>query len=662
VAAFADKNAGNAKTVTVSGTTLLDGSGSASNYTVANPTGLTASITPKALTVTGQVASNKVYDGNAVAQLTGGSLSGLVGNETLAIGGQVAVFADKNAGNAKAVTVSGTTLLDGSGSAGNYTVANPTGLTASITPKALTVTGQVAGNKVYDGNAVAQLSGGSLLGLVGDETLAIGGQTAAFGDKNAGNAKTVTVSGTTLLDGTGSASNYTVVNPTGLTASITPKALTVTGQVAGNKVYDGNAVAQLSGGSLSGLVGDETLAIGGQTAAFVDKNAGNAKTVTVSGTTLLDGTGSASNYTVSNPTGLTASITRASISAITGIVAANKVYDGGTAASLNLAGASFNGMVAGDALSLAGGPVLGAFSDKNAAAGKTVTISGLGLAGADAGNYVLASSQASTTATITPAALTVSASGVNKVYDATTNAAVSLRDNRIGNDQLSIASNGASFSDKNAGVGKTVTVAGIRLSGADAGNYVVNSTASTTATISQAALTVKVDNAEKDQGRANPDFRASYNGLLGGDTVAAEVSGNLAFSTPATTRSVAGNYLVSALGQASNNYALSYVDGVLKVNPTEALQSAVASVIAAVAVAPSQGNMVQADMIVSGETAPGKPAAAPEGEKGSVGSAPVVQLAGNVVGNVLPGLRLSVVDSGLRLPTEAGGNTRQDSQ
>ncbi|WP_454774145.1 YDG domain-containing protein [Janthinobacterium tructae] len=663
--AFSDQNVATGKVVTVSGITLsgLD----AGNYVLAsNASSGTADITPKALTVTGQVAGNKVYDGNAVAQLLGGSLLGLVGGETLGFSGQTAVFSDKNAGNAKTVTVSGTTLLDGSGAASNYSVSDPTGLTASITPKALTVTGQVAGNKVYDGNAVAQLLGGSLVGLVGGETLGFSGQTATFSDKNAGNAKTVTVSGTILLDGSGAASNYSVSDPTGLTASITPKALTVAGQVAGNKVYDGNAVAQLLGGSLLGLVGGETLTIAGQTAVFSDKNAGNAKTVTVSGTTLLDGTGSASNYTVLNPTGLTASITPASISAISGIVAANKVYDGGTAASLNLAGASFNGMVAGDSLSLGSGPIIGTFSDKNAALGKTVAISGLGLAGADAGNYVLASSQASTTADITPATLTVSASGVNKVYDATTNAAVSLRDNRIGNDQLSIASNGASFTDKNAGVGKTVTVAGISLSGTDAGNYVVNTSASTTATISQAALTVKVDNTEKDQGRVNPDFSAGYSGLLGGDTVAAEVSGNLAFSTPATTASVAGNYLVSASGQASNNYALNYVDGVLKVKPTEALQSAVASVIAAVAVAPSQGNMVQADMIVSGEAAPGKPAAtqeAPrEGEKGNAGSAPVVQLAGNVVSNVLPGLRLSVVDTGLRLPAEAGGNTRQESQ
>ncbi|MEG0879905.1 MAG: filamentous hemagglutinin N-terminal domain-containing protein [Janthinobacterium sp.] len=270
-----------------------------------------------------------------------------------------------------------------------------------------------------------------------------------------------------------------------------------------------------------------------------------------------------------------------------------------------------------------------------------------------------------TTFAITPRTLNVQFNGVNKVYDGTTGAALGLGDDRVAGDRLDLSAL-ASFSDKNAGAGKTVTVAGIRLGGADAGNYVVNTTASTTATISQAALTVKVDNAEKDQGRINPDFSASYGGLLGGDTVAAEVSGKLAFSTSATTGSVAGNYLVSASGQASNNYTLNYVDGVLKVNPTEALQSAVANVIAAVAVAPSQGNMVQADMIVSGETAPGKPGAtqdAPrEGEKGASGSAPVVQLAGNVVSNVLPGLRLSVVDTGLRLPAEAGGNTRQDSQ
>ncbi|PIG26406.1 filamentous hemagglutinin family protein [Janthinobacterium sp. 35] len=672
VGSFSDQNAGTGKAVAVTGATLVDGTGLASNYSVSNATGVTATIAQKALTVSGVSASNRVYDGTLDVVLSGGALSGLVGMETLSLNlaNQTGAFSDKNAGSNKVVNVTGATVTDGTGLASNYAFSNASGVTATITPKALTVTGVTAASRDYDGTQQAALSGGVLSGLVGMETLSLNlaNQTGAFSDKNAGSNKVVNVTGATVSDGTGLASNYAFSNASGVTATITPKALTVTGVTAASRDYDGTQQAALSGGVLSGLVGMETLSLNlaNQTGAFSDKNAGSNKVVNVTGATVTDGTGLVSNYAFSNASGVRADIGKASISAIAGIVAANKVYDGGTAASLNLAGASFNGMVAGDALSLASGPVLGTFSDKNAALGKTVAISGLGLAGADAGNYVLASSQASTTADITPATLTVSASGVNKVYDATTNAAVSLRDNRIGNDQLSIASNGASFSDKNAGVGKTVTVAGISLSGTDAGNYVVNTSASTTATISQAALTVKVDNTEKDQGRVNPDFSAGYSGLLGGDTVAAEVSGNLAFSTPATTASVAGNYLVSASGQASNNYALNYVEGVLKVKPTEALQSAVASVIAAVAVAPSQGNMVQTDMIVSGESAPGKPAAtqeAPrEGDTGNAGGAPVVQLASNVVSNVLPGLRLSVVDSGLRLPTEAGGNTRQESQ
>ncbi|WP_409026784.1 YDG domain-containing protein [Janthinobacterium sp. SUN098] len=667
-ASYSDKNAGTGKAITVGGVSLSDGSGLAGNYTLSTPNGMTGDIAKATISsISGLSALDKIYNGNLNVSLSPGQavINGKIAGDDVQLFSASGAFTDKNVGSNKAVNITNITL---SGSdLVNYDFLNNTAsATASITPKAVTLSGVTAGNKVYDGTTAAVLSGGTLTGMVADETLGFSGGVGSFSDKNAGTGKVVTISGASLQDGTGLASNYAFSSPANVNADISKATISgVTNVGVNNKTYDGSAMATLNGAAtFNGMVNGDSLTVAGN-GAFSDKNAGTGKTVAVSGITL--GGADADNYNLASTVASgTASITPASISAISGIVAANKVYDGGTAASLNLAGASFNGMVAGDVLSLAGGPVLGAFSDKNAATGKTVNISGLGLAGADAGNYVLASSLASTTADITPAALTVSATGINKVYDASTNAVVSLRDNRIGNDQLNIASNGASFSDKNAGAGKTVTVAGIRLSGADAGNYVVNTTASTTATISQALLTVKVDNAAKDQGRANPDFSASYSGLLGGDTLAAEVSGQLAFGTPATTASAAGNYLVSASGQASNNYALNYVDGVLKVNPTEALQSAVANVIAAVAVAPSQGNMVQADMIVSGETAPGKPAAAQdaprEGEKGGSGSAPVVQLAGNVVSNVLPGLRLSVVDSGLRLPVEVSVGTRQDSQ
>ncbi|OYO28526.1 hypothetical protein, partial [Janthinobacterium sp. PC23-8] len=111
--------------------------------------------------------------------------------------------------------------------------------------------------------------------------------------------------------------------------------------------------------------------------------------------------------------------------------------------------------------------------------------------------------------------------------------------------------------------------------------------------------------------------------------------------------------------------------GVLTVKPTEALQSTVASVIAAVNVAPSQGNMVQADMVSTGQkvdskveavaVAKGEPEQGTSTSSTSVVNTPVARVAGNVTTNVLPGLRLSVVDTGLRLPTE-GGNTSVESQ
>ncbi|MDQ2186544.1 YDG domain-containing protein, partial [Alcaligenaceae bacterium A4P071] len=193
----------------------------------------------------------------------------------------------------------------------NYTVSNATGVTANITPKALTVSGVVAANKTYDGNTVAALSGGTLNGLIGQETLGLTGQTGTFSDKNAGAAKAVAVSGSTLVDGTGLASNYTVANATGLTANITPKALTVNGMTAADKTFDGSSLATLTGGALRGLVDGETLTFAGQQGAFADANAGTAKPVAVSGLTLQDGTGLASNYSVTNPVGITATITAA---------------------------------------------------------------------------------------------------------------------------------------------------------------------------------------------------------------------------------------------------------------------------------------------------------------------------------------------------------------
>ena len=92
--------------------------------------------------------------------------------------------------------------------------------------------------------------------------------------------------------------------------------------------------------------------------------------------------------------------------------------------------------------------------------------------------------------TITPKALTIAASGVNKVYDGLTGASVTLSDDRVAGDVLNTSAGAASFGDKNVGNAKAVDVTGLGLSGLDAGNYTYNSTAATTADITPKALTI----------------------------------------------------------------------------------------------------------------------------------------------------------------------------
>ncbi len=153
-----------------------------------------------------------------------------LGTDTVTLGGTAAgVFANKNAGTAKAVIVSGNTIrgID----AGNYTLVQQRGLTANITPASLTVSGLTAGNKVYDTLTTAALGGmASVTALPGDAVTVGGIAAGTFANSNVGNGKVITVSGNTLngVD----AGNYVLIQQSGLTANITPANLAVGGPTA----------------------------------------------------------------------------------------------------------------------------------------------------------------------------------------------------------------------------------------------------------------------------------------------------------------------------------------------------------------------------------------------------------------------------------------------
>ena len=323
--------------------------------------------------------------------------------------------------------------------------------------------------------------------------------------------------------------------------TITRAPLAVTGVSAESKVYDGTNAATLSDTAALVALGSDEVALGGLGAgAFADKRVGDGRAVTVTGYTILGS--DAGNYTLVQPAGLTASITPADLT-VSGLTANSKVYDGNRTATLS--GSAAISKLGTDDVSL-GGSGSGSFADKNFGTGKAVTVTGYTISGSDAGNYHLVQ-PTGVAADISKATLTVSATGLNKVYDGTSSATVTLADNRVSGDTLSLSHSGASFLDKNAATGKTVNVAGISVTGIDAGNYTFNTAAVIRADIGKAHLTVTADDKSRVYGAANPTLTTTLSGFLTGENAStAAVSGTGSATTLATPSTGVGTAVIMA--------------------------------------------------------------------------------------------------------------------
>jgi hypothetical protein len=175
---------------------------------------LSAAINAAALTISGVSANSKTYDGNTVAILSGTpSYVGLVNGETFSVTGTgVGTFASANVGPAVAVSVTGYTAPTA-----NYTVSQPTGLSAAINAKDL-VGSITASNKIFNGNNTATIVTRSLTGVIGGDDVSYVGGTAAFATSAIGNGITVTATGLSL-SGAG-AGNYSVNTTATTTADI----------------------------------------------------------------------------------------------------------------------------------------------------------------------------------------------------------------------------------------------------------------------------------------------------------------------------------------------------------------------------------------------------------------------------------------------------------
>lgn len=454
--------------------------------------------------------------------------------------------------------------------------------TVNVAKKGLTITGLSVEDKVYNGNTDAIVTGtATLVGVESGDIVTVTTGTAAFDGKNAG---TQTVAFSAYGIGGASASNYVLsAQPASVTATISPKPVTITGVTAEDKTYDGNTTATIANpGTINGIISPDTVTIKAGTGTFASADVGENIEVTFSGFSLT-GTDSG-NYTLSaQPASTTANITKANYTGTPNTVNVNVLINQDAAQTGSVSIDQFFQTIP------AGAVITGVTSTNDnviddtviSEDGKEITYTsktGLTTEGAkdtyavtiETKNYNdIEATLTFTTVAKTPVNISgVSVTGAGKTYDGR---AVSYAGTPVAktNDGTEVTVTGTySY------VWQTADGAVLSAAPKDAGSYKLVITLNDTAylgsaevsfTISKAQVTITANDAEAYTGSDMPKLSYTVTGLASGESLAVEPT----LSCAADMRK-AGSYEIEVSGAAvpdTGNYveAITYVSGVLTV-------------------------------------------------------------------------------------------------
>ncbi|NIJ21001.1 filamentous hemagglutinin family protein [Sphingomonas naasensis] len=542
---FASKNAGRQQVFVELTLTGQDGG----NYTVSIPGPVFGEIARKALGASALV-DRRAYDGTTRAT---GSVA-LTGVEAVDAGkvhvdGATFTFDTRNAGRNKVVTISGGRLAGDE--AANYSVTMPDMAQGEITQKALGISASVV-TRDYNGKTDAQGSF-SLSGVedVDAGKVSVDGATFAFETKDAGGNKVVRITGGQLAGD--AASNYSVEIPAQAWGEIAQKVLGIRA-IVGTREYDGTTRAD-GRFELAGIeaVDAGKVSVEGAAFTFATKNAGKDKVVTITGGHLSGA--ESSNYSVTIPLTALAEITRKALGV--SAKADDKEYDGTTKASGSF---DLSNVVEADLGKVFVEGATFTFDTRQAGTQKVVTITGGALAGSEAGNYSV-TIPLSALANISRKVLQVSATANNKVYDGTTTTTGSVHVTGIvEGDTVGHAGGVFNFADRNAGTGKSVSVTGLTLTGADAGNYDIQMPQGVFASIARRALSIRANDASKEQRQSDPalTYVLAQGDLVSGD----QLTGALARERGEAP----GRYgILQGTLTGGANYDISFTPGVLSI-------------------------------------------------------------------------------------------------
>ena len=309
-AAYDNKNVGTGKTVAFTGFALAGDA--AGNYTLASqPADTAADITVKEITINGAaVEASRIYDGTTDAKITNaGAPSVNYDGENLKVAAGKAAYDNKNVGKGKAVTFTGF-ALEGDAAANYKLTAQPEAVTADITVKEIKIVDTaVEASKVYDGSTDAKITEkGTFDGLIDGDKVDIVTGKAAYDDKNVGNGKTVAFSDF-ALSGDDAANYVLAAQPASTTASISAKELTIADLKVKDKQYDGKNTAEIDGTpALVSVVDGDVLTLVNGVPTFDSVKIGKNIAISFTAFTLSGDSVTVGNYTLTQPSGITANI------------------------------------------------------------------------------------------------------------------------------------------------------------------------------------------------------------------------------------------------------------------------------------------------------------------------------------------------------------------
>ncbi len=453
------------------------------------------------------------------------------------------------------------------GGGGGYTPPSKISLSMTTAPT-------VALSKTYDGTTATDVTNKDLdatavTGIVSGDVVTVTA-TAAYGNKNAGSGKTITIS--YALTGTDAAKYTAPANKTITNGVINQKQLSVTIPTI-TKVYDGSNATSFTVTAINGIVSHDTVAIN-CAASFDSANAGTGKSTTL--TYSLTGA-DASNYLKPvDSTINSGEITKKMVTIAGTTVETTKTYNGNDEAAIKNAGTStdfINGETVGietkayyDSKNVGTHPIYVTYTlTGTTASNYTVTYTDPKTLADHSGlsfiklvdNGVIDKIQLTTTGTATVA---------DKIYDGNKTASISSlpQVNGVLDGNTVNLTATATFENADAETNKKVTIDYQLTSGTE--NYLAPVNATTTATITPRVVGFTIDTTNKSKaydGKSQSTITATLSqsgesAVLTGDNLSCSITAIYKDGSKNETKNIGTNltidYTINLTGADQTNY------------------------------------------------------------------------------------------------------------